>query len=89
MDEIFHKTTSVFDVVSIARPENTPHRYDKHGQLIISYLDTEEHRRRSSVAGQPGGKVLNGIENKERSQHNESYQVEGGFGTENDSEKSL
>ena len=88
MDEIFHKTTSVFDVVSIARPENTPHRYDKNGQLIISYLDTEEHRRRS-VTGQPGGKSLNEIENKERSQHNEGYKAEGGFITENNSEKSL
>ncbi|GIZ42309.1 hypothetical protein CKM354_000558400 [Cercospora kikuchii] len=85
MDEIFHKTTGVFDVVSIARPVNTPHRYDKNGRLLISYLETEEHRRRAS-ASQPGVKGVNEIENKERSTHNEAYKTEGGFAA---SEKSL
>jgi len=51
MDSIFHKTTSVFNVVKIA--EETPRRYGKNGELLISYDDTEEHaaaqRRRSSV----------------------------------------
>ena len=85
MDEIFHKTTGVFDVVSIARPANTPHRYDKNGRLLISYLETEEHRRRAS-ATQPGVKGVNEIENKERSTHDEAYKTEGGFAA---SEKSL
>ncbi|KAL5462903.1 hypothetical protein PMIN07_004722 [Paraphaeosphaeria minitans] len=53
MNEIFHKTTNPFDVVKIAK--QMPHRYDKHGELLISYEETEEaqmyaERRRSSVA---------------------------------------
>ncbi|KAI5359619.1 putative major facilitator, sugar transporter, major facilitator superfamily [Septoria linicola] len=88
MDEIFHKTTGAFDVVSIARPANTPHRYDKNGQLLISYLETEEHQRRSSAV-QLGAKGLSEVENKERSTHNEAYQVEGGFANGSASEKSL
>jgi hypothetical protein len=52
MDEIFHKTTNPFDVVKVAK--QMPHRYDKHGELLISYEATEEaqiyaERRRSSV----------------------------------------
>jgi hypothetical protein len=53
MDEIFHQTTGVFDVVKIAK--NLPHRYDKRGELLIDYTDTEQaretERRRSSVTG--------------------------------------
>ncbi|KAM3425230.1 hypothetical protein BST61_g7184 [Cercospora zeina] len=78
MDEIFHKTTSVSDVVEIARPANTPRRYDKNGRLLISYLETEEHRRRAS-ATQLGVKSVNEVENLERSTHNEAYRTEGGF----------
>ncbi|KIV96847.1 hypothetical protein PV10_00664 [Exophiala mesophila] len=49
MDTIFHKTTSVFKVVSVAKHE--PHRYGKNGEVLIDYQETEEHqRRRSSVA---------------------------------------
>ncbi|CAL5874528.1 uncharacterized protein PFLUO_LOCUS8824 [Penicillium psychrofluorescens] len=50
MDSIFHKTTSVFNVVSVAR--NEPHRYGKHGELLINYEDTEEHLRRASYASE-------------------------------------
>lgn len=46
MDTIFHKTTSAFNVVSVAR--NEPHRYGKNGELLINYQDTEEHLRRAS-----------------------------------------
>lgn len=63
MDEIFHQTTGAFDVVKIAN--NLPHRYDKRGDLLIDYNDTEAahdaERRRSSVVavsgtrGQTGG----------------------------------
>ncbi|KAL1638429.1 hypothetical protein SLS56_000238 [Neofusicoccum ribis] len=58
MDTIFHKTTSVFDVVRVARDE--PRRYGKNGELLIDYNDTEEaaahaEGRRRSSAGAAGG----------------------------------
>jgi MFS family permease len=57
MDEIFHKTTGPFDVVKIAK--ELPHRFDKRGNLLIDYHDTEEardaERRRSSVTGAAPG----------------------------------
>ena len=57
MDEIFHKTTGPFDVVKVAR--ELPHRFDKRGNLLIDYQDTEEarevERRRSSVTGATPG----------------------------------
>ncbi|KAJ6091423.1 hypothetical protein N7467_003392 [Penicillium canescens] len=37
MDDIFKKSSNVFDVVSISL--NEPHRYDKHGQLKPEYID--------------------------------------------------
>lgn len=43
MDSIFHKTRSVFSVVSVAK--NEPRRFGKHGELLINYEETEEHRR--------------------------------------------
>ncbi|KAJ6126829.1 hypothetical protein N7523_002441 [Penicillium sp. IBT 18751x] len=46
MDTIFNKTTSVFNVVSVAR--NEPHRYGKNGELLINYEETEQHLRRAS-----------------------------------------
>lgn len=53
MDEIFHNTTNAFNVVKIAN--ELPHRYDKRGELLINYADTEQaheaERRRSSVVG--------------------------------------
>jgi hypothetical protein len=62
MDEIFRKTTSVFNVVKVAR--DTPNRYGKSGELLINYLDTEAAagaRRRSSLIepkyGKTGGKA--------------------------------
>ena len=49
MDTIFYKTKSIFKVVSIAKHE--PHRYDKNGNVLIDYTETEHHeRRKSSVA---------------------------------------
>ena len=52
MDEIFHKTTSIWNVVKVAK--ETPQRYGKNGELLVSYLDTEaaaaNDMRRSSVA---------------------------------------
>ena len=64
MDEIFHRVhgfKGAFTVVKVAR--EMPRRYGKHGELLISYDETEEarrvsvERRRSSVAAQGvGGK---------------------------------
>jgi hypothetical protein len=48
MDSIFNKTNSVFELVKIAREE--PRRYGKHGEMLISYEETEEHKRRASHA---------------------------------------
>lgn len=57
MDEIFHKTTNVFNCVQMAK--DVPHRFDKRGNLLIDYIDTEEareaERRRSSVIGAAPG----------------------------------
>jgi hypothetical protein len=44
MDSIFQKTKSVFSVVRVAREE--PRRYDKNGELLINYEETEEHKQR-------------------------------------------
>ncbi|KAG9588636.1 general substrate transporter, partial [Aureobasidium melanogenum] len=62
MDDIFRNTTSIFNVVKVAR--DTPNRYGKSGELLINYLDTEAahgaERRRSSLVepkyGKAGGK---------------------------------
>lgn len=59
MDDIFRESSSIFDVVKVAR--DTPKRYGKHGELLINYLDTEdsagrnEARRRSSIATSAAG----------------------------------
>ncbi|GMF79334.1 unnamed protein product [Aspergillus oryzae] len=45
MDNIFKKSTNVFNAVTISIKE--PYRYDKHGQLKPEYL--EEAIRRESV----------------------------------------
>jgi len=58
MDEIFRNTTSVFNVVKVAR--DTPNRYGKSGELLINYLDTEAAagaRRRSSLVEPKYGKT--------------------------------
>lgn len=53
MDEIFQETHGLrgaFDVVKIAKEK--PRRYDKNGNLLINYDDTEyAHRRHSAAAG--------------------------------------
>ncbi|KAE8452654.1 hypothetical protein EG329_013913 [Mollisiaceae sp. DMI_Dod_QoI] len=48
MDSIFQKTKSVFTVVRQAKEE--PRRYGKHGETLIDYEQTEEHKRRASLA---------------------------------------
>jgi hypothetical protein len=63
MDTIFHKTTSAFNVVSVAR--NEPHRYGKKGELLINYQETEEHLRRASYVSEKNGKLANGTDDVE------------------------
>lgn len=53
MDNIFHKTTSIWNVVKVAEKE--PRRYGKNGELLINYAETEDHMRRAShVSGEKG-----------------------------------
>lgn len=70
MDEIFHRTTNPFNCVQIAK--ELPHRFDKRGNPLIDYNDTEEardtERRRSSVTGTSSG--ILGTEKDSRT-HNE------------------
>ena len=62
MDSIFHKTRSIFSVVSVAK--NEPLRFGKHGELLINYEETEEHRRRSVVSEKShGGRATGHMEN--------------------------
>ena len=74
MDVIFNKTTSVFDVVSVARKE--PRRYGKHGELLIDYQNTDEHKRVVSAAGGHGAEKL-ATPGKESM--NPEYTIEGGY----------
>lgn len=75
MDSIFQKSKSIFDVVGIARRE--PHRYDKNGNVLIQYEETEAHtRRKSSVAYQDGAiprrlSTASGASEKQVSGHKE------------------
>lgn len=57
MDEIFHQTTSIFDCVRVAREK--PHRYGKKGELLISFLQTEEHQSKVEGGGGGGGQIEN------------------------------
>jgi hypothetical protein len=71
MDGIFQQATNVFDVVRLARPDVTPNKYDKHGKFIMS-----DDVSLASGENAPGAKAL---EDKQRSEGNEAYQIEGGF----------
>lgn len=42
MDNIFKKTTSIFNATSISLKE--PYRYDKHGKLKPEYVEEAIHR---------------------------------------------
>ena len=83
MDDIFRNTKGWFDVVHLAKPSVTPNRYDKNGNFLTNYLDTEEHRRRSSVAPPTNDSFANEkgtVTNKPRVDQDEAYKIEGGFG---------
>ncbi|KAL2002547.1 hypothetical protein VTN02DRAFT_6534 [Thermoascus thermophilus] len=75
MDIIFRKTTSIFDVVRVAREE--PRRYGKNGELLINYAETEDHLRRASYASDEKGAVTN------RAHANPDYHLENGAGVPN------
>jgi hypothetical protein len=47
MDDIFKKSTNVFDAVSVSIKE--PHRYDEHGELKQEYLEEAIHRENALV----------------------------------------
>ncbi|KAK2785121.1 hypothetical protein FQN52_008607 [Onygenales sp. PD_12] len=78
MDTIFHNTTSIFDVVRVAK--ETPRRYGKNGEVLINYDETEEHRRRVSAVG--ADKYA--TENKHHA--NPDYQAENGTSTSQNSQ---
>lgn len=50
MDRIFHKTTNIFDCVTLAR--NEPHMYGPNGELLRTLDDVEDEavRRASAIA---------------------------------------
>lgn len=41
MDDIFKKSSNVFDAVTVSLKE--PYRYDKHGQLKAEYIEEATH----------------------------------------------
>jgi hypothetical protein len=85
MDDIFRNSKGFFDVVKVASPKNTPHRFDKNGALLIDYMDTEEHRRRSSVA--TGG--IPGVKAGDRNGQTDTFREEAKEGSGSDTEKGL
>lgn len=85
MDDIFRKTTTVFNVVSVAR--DTPRRYGKNGELLVNYLDPEdaagmqERRRGSFVPGPAATEKVAGADRVEKQQsaaHKEDVNVDSG-----------
>ena len=48
MDDIFKKSSNVFDVVPISVKE--PYRYDKHGQLKQEYIEEVLHNEVPAIA---------------------------------------
>ncbi|RDW62717.1 MFS general substrate transporter-13 [Coleophoma crateriformis] len=68
VDTIFRKTKGWFNVVSTAR--NEPNRYGKHGELLIDYVETEEHAfRRQSVASHGVKPTSGNVEHAENGSH--------------------
>jgi hypothetical protein len=66
MDRIFRKTTSVFNVVSLARSE--PHMYGSNGELLRTLDDVEDDavRRASLLNKQNKGQRLTHTEHAEK-----------------------
>jgi sugar porter (SP) family MFS transporter len=58
MDRIFHKTTNIFNCVSLAR--NEPHMYGPNGELLRTLDDIEDEAvRRASVLSNPAKRATN------------------------------
>lgn len=73
IDAIFRKTKGWFSVVSTAR--NEPQRYGKNGELLIDYVETEEHAiRAQGIAGQEGKATDNRVENIKGSEKSSAYE---------------
>lgn len=70
MDNIFQKTTSIWNVVKVAEKE--PRRYGKNGELLVDYAETEDHLRRASHVSGEKGLITN------KSHANDDYHLENG-----------
>lgn len=79
MDDIFARSKGVFNVVKLAKPKNTPYRFDKDGNQLTSYFQTENFRRRSSVRSIGAGTEKASVENRARVEHDDAHKIEGGF----------
>lgn len=62
MDDIFKKSSNIFDVVKISIKE--PYRYDKHGELRPEYLEDAVRRKSSAVV--PTGVEVDSEETDEK-----------------------
>lgn len=68
MDRIFHKTTNVFNVVSLAR--NEPHMYGPNGELLRTLDDVEDEAvRRASALSNPAKNAARN--HREHAEHTE------------------
>ncbi|EEP75797.1 conserved hypothetical protein [Uncinocarpus reesii 1704] len=72
MDTIFRNTDSIFSVVRVA--QETPRRYGKNGEVLISYDETEEHHVRAASVGEEKSAAL--AYNKHHA--NQDYHMENG-----------
>ena len=59
MDQIFFKTTSIFDVVKVARKE--PRRFGKRGELLVEFSEHEVGITTILVADAADGSDIIGI----------------------------
>lgn len=81
MDTIFHKTTSIFDLVRVAREE--PRRYGKNGELLINYEETDEHRRRfSHVSEEKVSRAHKAVSPDDHVEHSKNSHVEHATGSD-------
>ncbi|OBT81182.1 hypothetical protein VE02_10147 [Pseudogymnoascus sp. 03VT05] len=87
MDHIFHKTKSWLSLVGTARDE--PRMYSKHGELLIDYEETAEHKDavRALAAGSVGARDIAGTAQR-GSEKGEIAQVEDVQGSLKGSEQS-
>ncbi|KAI9791696.1 MAG: hypothetical protein M1835_000131 [Candelina submexicana] len=77
MDVIFRKTTSIFNVVKVAREE--PRRYGNKGEALYYYEETETHQRVRTGVGN-GRTRSRGVQNEKHA--NPDYAAENGYSSE-------